>query len=459
MLPPPRIEKRFLIVLVVSAILQISIAALPDTMGDIRFYRLWTNKIVDHGITAAYWDYSKIQSTGPDFYYPIDYPPVLPFFLFTLGKIVKSIAPVAFESNGCLLDFLIKLLLIAANLLMASLIFFELRRTGKPEVALLGAGFFALNPGVIFDVAYWGQADSMTALSILLALIMVARGKPELAWISITVGAFTKPLVLPFIPIVALATWKHHSWKRVLASAGFAALTTVLIFLPFCILGKFSAIVRWLFLQIDAMPHVSVNAHNLWWLSGGGLPWTNADLKFMNLVSYRVIGIVLFVSFYAFSLWKFARSEEKNSIYTVSAATAFGFFILSTHMHENHLFHFFPLVSMICFTDRRLTRIAIILSVTFLANMLLHDPFLTTTMRNFGAGPRFMFPQPGAADLVYDYFTKQGNPYPAALARGDSSLLWIVATMVNSLIQVMAFAYWTFLMYSKRHSRRTGAVA
>jgi Gpi18-like mannosyltransferase len=450
--PSPALARQFLIVLVVSAILQISIAALPDTSIDVPFYRLWMKKLVNADIAIAYWDQSTIQSAGPDFYYPIDYPPVLPYLLLTLGKVIKWIAPVAFEHNDPLLDFLIKLLSIAANLITASLIFFGLRSSNKPKVALLAAGFYALNPAIIFDVAYWGQTDSITALLILLALVLVVRGNPELAWVCITLGAFTKPLVLPFVPIVLLGTWKFFPARRVLTSTCAAVLTTFLIFLPFLLLGQFSTIVRGMFLQIDAMPYVSVNAHNLWWLAGGGLPWVQANVKVMNLIAYKAIGIILFSVFYGLSLWKFARSQERSSIYVVSAGVAFGFFILSTHMHENHLFHFFPLVSMIFPFDARLKRIALILTITFLANMALHDPYLTTAFREYGVGPRLTLPpQSDVGASIFEYFSNQGNPYLGVQAKGDSSLLWLLATILNSQVNVLIFLYWLYLFYLQKN--------
>src|SRR5207248_2015988 len=109
----------------------------------------------------------------------------------------------------------------------------------------------------------------------------------------------------------------------------------------------------------------------------------------------------LFATFYAISLWKFHRSKNDNALYFTAASVAFGFFILATHMHENHLFHFFPLVAMVYFEDARLKWIILLLTGTFLTNMALHDPYLTHAFQRYGAGPRLVLPQPESKSPIF----------------------------------------------------------
>jgi hypothetical protein len=241
-----------------------------------------------------------------------------------------------------------------------------------------------------------------------------------------------KPLAYPFVPIVALFALKQFGMKRTLRSALASIITTFVIFLPLLYINRLSDIIYSLFFQLDVMPYISANAHNIWWIIGAGTPWVYADIKPFGLISYRLIGIALFGVFYLVSLLKFWKSNNENSLYYLSASVAFGFFMLSTHMHENHLFAFFPLLSMIYFYDKRLKWIYIMLTFTFLANMVLHDPFMTS-LRPFNTG------------TILKIFHETGT-------REDMSLLRFFMTLINTQINILIFCYWIYYLYFKGRS-------
>ncbi|MGH7799252.1 MAG: hypothetical protein ACREOW_01310, partial [Thermodesulfobacteriota bacterium] len=218
---------------------------------------------------------------------------------------------------------------------------------------------------------------------------------------------------------------KQFGIKRTLRCALVSIITTFLILLPFIYINRLSDIIHSLFFQIDAMPYISVSAHNIWWIIGAGLPWVHADIKPFGMISYRFIGIALFGVFYIASLIKFWRSNNDNSLFCLCASVAFGFFMLSTHMHENHFFALFPLLSMIYVYDRRLMWIYIILTFTFLTNMALHDPIIRTlNVLNTGT-------------IIKIY---------AGLG-GDISLLRLFITLFNSQINILVFCYWIYYFY------------
>ena len=124
------------------------------------------------------------------------------------------------------------------------------------------------------------------------------------------------------------------------------------------------------------MPFTSVNAHNLWWLLGA---WRNADVPWLGPITATQFSFVLFGCFYAAMLWKahqlHRRSREdysRNKILLLAAALGFSFFILSTHMHENHLFTVIPLLAP-CFFSPAPGGSFSSRSLAVLLNLSLHD--------------------------------------------------------------------------------------
>ena len=426
-------------IVAVSAIVQIAIATMPDTMGDLLMYRSWVRALAHDGLAAAYWPSPGPPS--PDYGLPIDYPPLLPYVFYVLGHAVEAISPAALGSDR-LLDFLIRAPLILANLLLALLVFIEVRRFA-PDAAHLALAVAALNPALIFDTAYWGQADAPCALLVATSVVAMVRGRPEWSWAAITAAALVKPLAYPLVPLLAFETGRRFGGHRMLRGAATAVVTLCVVLLPFLGVGRFFDALKSLVTQVDAMPYISVNAHNVWWLVGRGTPWTDAHERPLGLLPWSVISVVLFGTLYIAVLVLLARSREARSLYVAAATVSFGFFVLSTHMHENHLFITLPLMALAGAESKGLRVAVCVLSATMLANMMLHDPLLTHWARALTPGPTLLLPQVPAppADLLRR-FTDLGYPWIASQMRGETTVIGSLATMANAQVVVLALFAW-----------------
>ncbi|MBW8051159.1 MAG: hypothetical protein FVQ77_12630 [Cytophagales bacterium] len=426
------LAQRVFIILSVSLLLQLYIASWPDTMGDVELYRSWCRTLVNEGLEASYW--GEPHPNG--LILQIDYPPVYPYMIYIIGNIHQFISADSFQSNDILVDFLLKLPAIFSNIIISLLIYFFLKKQLTNRDASLAMMFYALNPAIIFDTAYWGQTDAFYSVFILLSLLYFMNKKPELSWVFITIGVFTKPLVLPFAPLIAIFTWRDFGLKRTFKCTVTSVITTIIIFIPFLYLNKIEEIIYSLFFQLEAMPYISVNAHNIWWIIGAGLPWIDASTKILGGMSFKSTGIILFSLFYIISIIKFWRSKDGLALFYLFASVALGFFMLSTHMHENHLFAFFPLVSMFVIYDQRIKWVYVIFTLTYLANMVLHDPFIVSSgIFNMGK-------------ILY-------IPYGSG---GNISLFRLALTILNSLIGLYIFFYWIFHYYlsEDKHHYATG---
>lgn len=438
--------RRALAILLASGLLQVAIAMLPDTMGDLLVYRLWTRALVREGLSAAYWPQAA-PAGSERFQPPVDYPPLLPYLFWAVGHGIEAVAPRALERSPRTVDFWIRVPLCAASLLLAWLVGSEARRV-VPEKADLILALVALNPAIVFDTAYWGQADAPCALLVVASVVACVRGCPEWSWAALAAAALVKPLAYPFIPLVVLATlWRFGAW-RATRSALAACVVVGVSLLPFACIGRLDDALRAFVFQLDAMPYVSVNAHNLWWLVGRGTPWTDVSTPVVGPLTWNALGLLLLGALYAPTLVRLRRSSDPRALYVAAASVGVGFFMLATRMHENHLFCALPLLALAVVGSRRGRVVLIALTATMLANMLLHDPYLTHLARPHVPGPRLVLP-PNLEPMgeLADRLTSLGYPWLPEEMRGETSLLGVMATLANAQAGVLAFLLWLGLAY------------
>jgi Gpi18-like mannosyltransferase len=439
-----RVLRNFAVLLLIAALIQIWIASMHDTMGDVLYYRDWCRALTMDGLIPSYSAHPVLQSRGTG----IDYPPVYPYMLLGLGKILNSFSPEMFQHNDRFVETSIKILSVFANLIISVLLFFALMRRGKPQTAFLAAGAYAFNPALILNTAYWGQSESVSSLFAILSVLMLDREKPEWAWALIVTGIFVKPLVLPLAPLIVLATLKNFPLKRFWSSVLSGVATLIAIFLPFITVGKISLILSMLWPQVEAMPYLSVNAHNFWWIVQGGRPWVTTNSVISDGLTYNTAALLILGAFYVISLTKFWRSRYEHALFVAAAEISFGFFMLYTHMHENHLFPFFPLFSLFCFESSAYKKIYVVLTLTFFANMALHDPFLNHVLAPHATGPSLNLPAVSKSDLpIYRTLESEGKGHVVEEITGNISLFRLLLTIVNSQINCVVFLYWLVLFY------------
>jgi hypothetical protein len=441
--------KRAAVILVASGLLQVAIATLPDTMGDVLQYRLWMRALVRGGLSAAYWPpAAPVASEGLQ--PPVDSPPLLPYLFWALGHGIESVSPGTLERSPRIVDFMIRLPLCAASLLLAWLVGAEARRL-VPDQADLVLALVALNPAIVFDTAYWGQADAPCALLVVAAMLACVRGWPEWSWAALAGAALVKPLAYAFVPLVVLVTLWRYGLRRAVQSGAAASVVVALSLLPFAWLGRLGDALRAFVFQLDAMPYVSVNAHNLWWLLGRGTPWTDASTSLVGPLTWNAAGFLLLGALYVPTLIRLRRSSDPRALYVAAASIAVGFFMLSTRMHENHLFCALPLLALAGVRSRPGRVVLLVLTTTMLANMLLHDPYLTHLARPHVPGPRLLLPpRVEPMDELANRLTSLGYPWIPEEMRGETSFLGVMATVANAQAGLLAFCLWLTLAYRGR---------
>lgn len=378
-------------------------AASPGYEADVAAYKRWALYAARDGLTQVY--------RVTDF----DYPPLYAYLLWPIGAFYGMLSPEALETSAdsTLLTLMIKLPPLLFDLAIAWLLYrigrtlpsggwpIPWRRRAADEESLPtprppGPDWsywlplsYLLNPAVLFDTAYWGQPDCIHSFFVLYAFVAL----PTAAWpagIALALGILMKPLAVPYLPLVLVLALAWHGWRKTLLAVFAGAATLTLFVLPFAIHNGGWTFLSRLVGDTQLMPYTSVNAHNLWWALGG---WANATLPYLGPLTAKQVGFVLLGLWLAGLLalahhahhggWRRLDRPRLVGVQGVALAMALGvgFFILSTHLHENHMFIAVPLVLPLLATswrgsNRRLAiALVAMLSIGFLLNVWPHDPW------------------------------------------------------------------------------------
>jgi dolichyl-phosphate-mannose-protein mannosyltransferase len=357
-------------------------AVQPGYVVDTLAYKRWAMYAARFGLPHVY-------ATSD-----IDYPPLYAYLLYPLGMIYGWISPEALaqHADSGILTLLIKLPPLLFDLALAAFLYYTAKRVagswGRPDGQRWGtiaAALYLLNPAVLFDTAYWGQPDCIHSFFILAAFCALFHRPVWVAWALLTLGLLMKPLAAPYFPLLLILTWVRFGLSGVVRGGLSALALLVLAFTPFAVAGELSGTLDRVFGDVMLMAHTSTNAHNFWWVVGA---WQDSEAPWVGPLTPTHLAMICFAGFYALLLWKahrlHARQEggiREPQVLVLIFAIAFTFFMVATHMHENHMFATIPLALPLLFVPGALGRRAMWIyagvSLAVFLNLILHDLELT----------------------------------------------------------------------------------
>jgi hypothetical protein len=396
---PRRLRRIALAGLLAYIFLRWIFLALPGYPDDILAYKRWAM----HGAMTGI---SQIYRTSD-----IDYPPVYAYILTPLAQFYRLVSPDNFREgrDSTLLTVLIKLPPLIFDLAIAGLAFWWLRRRrrlrapGAPAHTGEAAGWspwwlivpaaYLLNPATLFNCAWWGEPDAVHTFFVLAAFLSVADlthrkapgrkpasggiGQAWPAWVLLTLATLMKPLGAPFFPLLLLLSLLLHGLGATAVGMAFSLVTAGLVFSPFLATGQGAEVFRRVLGDVGAMAYTSSNAHNLWWLLGS---WKPAEQPWLGPVTPTQFGLALFGLVYLGLLLKAYRLHRAQpaglapaQVLALALGVGFAFFMLSTHMHENHMFVVLPLGLLLLPQGRFWRGFFIAASAGVFFNLLLHD--------------------------------------------------------------------------------------
>jgi hypothetical protein len=375
--------------------LRLLLVPADGNVSDITGLVLFGAQVAAHGPHALY-DAPEILRP----YYVI--PPVFPFLLgatywawghLTGAGSALGVAQFPGVPEYSLAASFVKLWAIAGDLVLGGIIYAWVSHHVGLRWGLICAAAYLLNPGVVYDSAWWGQVESLLVLCVALSLTALLRGSPAQSGLWLALGLGVKPQVIVAFPIVGmlmLATVGLRGLAR-FASAGGA--TVVLFTAPFWATGRFGSLIGNYAGATGIHPQVSVNAYNFW-MAVGGPPAVLAsvsDLAFaLPGLTFRNAGFILLIAYTAIvgvcvlsprrvlaSLRSIAQSAPPTGhlldpdFWLLAAAALYcAFFMLPTQIHERYLY---PGVALLSLTlARRPLMLALYgaLSLGFFVNLI-----------------------------------------------------------------------------------------
>ncbi len=141
------------------------------------------------------------------------------------GRYFEAVSTLA-DSTGLAFPALLRAPFALLDVVAAAALFALFR--GSPWRHAVVAGYW-LNPLAWIFSAYHGNTDSVVALSALLALLAVVRGRPALAGVALGIGVGIK---LPVVLAAPGLFFGLAGWRRRAAFAGAAVLAATAAYLP-----------------------------------------------------------------------------------------------------------------------------------------------------------------------------------------------------------------------------------
>ncbi len=389
------------------AITAVKFAALFHFTG--FYWDIWSK--TNRALLAAVLGPSRIYDPG----LPVDaYPPGSLYLLWLSGWIGKLIEPGA---NG--FRVIVETPPLVADLFIGLTLYFAAWRDGRGSRAIIVMMLFALNPALIFDTVVWGQSDSIVALPMIAAAILILTGRHRLGWSAAAIAILAKPQAIAFAPPLGLWTLFNAGLGECGWSAGAFLGTVAIGIMPYQLGHSWDWIINVYKDLGTRFSEASVGAFNFMGLIGGmGTPDTD---KIFGGVSYSAFGLSLAGAVYLIASYLIWRARSARGAMLAIFVALFGFFMFAPRMHERYLYYPLVLLIPIALESGILTSIFAVVSATFLFN-LVYIKHLTDTSSYFPDHPNAALIAAASINLaVFFAATAYGLlriPFPAESGAG-----------------------------------------
>jgi dolichyl-phosphate-mannose-protein mannosyltransferase len=351
-----KIEKKIIFSITLLGLL-IRLFLAPTTNGhttDVLCFTYWADFAASKGIANFY--------TSGIF---VDYPPTYIYILYIIGKLQHFFNV---EINSKIMLFMIKVPSIAADIVLGYLIYKLGKKRLKGMMPVVLCFLYIFNPAVIINSSVWAQIDGFYTLFIVIMLYCIYKEKIEISAVVYTISVLIKPQTFIFTPILILMFIENKSVTKLIKGAVYSFIAALVIIVPFTGSQKPLWIVEKLKATLASYPYASINAFNLFALSGGNWELNNKGFMFLNYKSWGMIFIVLIS---LFSIYIYFKSTERHRVFYIAYFITCAVFVLSSKMHERYLFPALA-ISLILYVyskDRRVLYSFIGFSITHYINV------------------------------------------------------------------------------------------
>lgn len=313
---------------------------------DLDTFKSWSYYLADNGFKSFY---ANVWS---------DYLPGYHYILWLLGIIRQWLLSnfISFDE-----DIFYKSPSIIADIINALLIFLIAKKFSSSKKALLASTFFLINPAILANSTFWGQAESFMTFFLLSSFYFLLRGNWWMAAILIGLGQTVKPIAIFALPIYFLYIMRIGNFMKIFSFLIIIFLTILIVFIPF---NNGQNIVEFVIerhlITANQYPYTSLNAFNIWAVISPF--WVSDSLTFLN-ISYHMWGLIGFGVIYSILLVFILLHKKGNYPIILSFALSIcylGIFLLLTRIHERHMFYGLSFTTLLLPVVPGWTRLAII---------------------------------------------------------------------------------------------------
>jgi len=392
------------------AITAVKFAALFHFTG--HYWDIWAK--TNRALLATVLGPSRIYDPG----LPVDaYPPGSLYLLWLSGWIGRLIEPTA---NG--FRVIVEAPPLIADLFIGLTLYFAAWRDGRGLRAMVVMLLFALNPALIFDTVVWGQSDSIVALPMIAAAILILTGRYRLGWSAAAIAILAKPQAIAFMPPLGLWTLFNAGVAECGWSAGAFLGTVAIGIMPYQLGHSWDWIVNVYKDLGTRFSEASVGAFNFMGLIGG-MGTADTD-KIFGGVSYSAFGLSLTCAVYLIASYLIWRARSAGGAMLAIFVALFGFFMFAPRMHERYLYYPIVFLIPIALESGFLTSIFAVASATFLFN-LMYIKHLSDTSSYFPDHPNAALIAAASINLAVFFavtaYGLLGNPPAAAPQDGAAA--------------------------------------
>jgi hypothetical protein len=292
-----------------------------------------------------------------------------------------------------LMVLVLKLPPLLGDLALAGLMLLAGVRLAGERRAVIACAAVFFNPVLIFNSAYWGQADSVAMVPMLACLVALAARRWHWVGALLALALLTKLqtiVIAPMIIAVVLAAFREQArgesdgrepsvWSC-LGRAGIgAALVTLPLVLPVALAGGLGRLAAAYTGLASQYPFLTLRAFNLWWLLTPGSAmlgfpgFGRDDAPLVLGVTPKAIGLILLAAAALLVIATVVRRRgDHEAIVVGSLALAMAFFCLPTEIHERYGYAIVPFAVLAWLVSLpRYGLVAAAASVTHLANLML----------------------------------------------------------------------------------------
>ena len=280
----------------------------------------------------------------------------------------------------------LKLPPIAADIVTLWLIFLIGRLLGRPWLGVGVAAFYAFNPAIIYDGAYFGQTDTILIMFLVAALWAYLARRPIWLGAMLAAAPLLKAQAIFALPVLGLAVvgqwriWQPLLGRIIVGGLAMFALVAGLAWWT----GELKQFHDGYFGVIGQYPLVTVQAYNFWWLltrkwDDAPMQWDfpHDDALILGLVSYRTVGAVLFFIAMGLILWRLHKARYSSlAVALALVAAGWAFFNLPTQMHERYSIPAAGLMALLPLWQKRWWWPAVLVSLTVTQNLARVCPFI-----------------------------------------------------------------------------------